>query len=128
MKNDAGFNELFQKAREAGLAAGSGHKPVPMVVGKAKDLLSNEIDYNKRTYFVPQGVCGFAWVSVRPGTSSFARWLVKNKLGRKAYEGGIQVWVSEFGQSMEKKEAFASAFAKVLQDAGINAYAGSRMD
>lgn len=33
-----------------------------------------------------------------------------------------------FRHAMEIKEAWASAFAGVLQDAGLNAYAMSRMD
>lgn len=36
--------------------------------------------------------------------------------------------VGQFNQSMEKKEKFARAFAKVLTDADVKAYAQSRMD
>ena len=46
----------------------------------------------------------------------------------KAYEGGYKYWVSVGGQSMQKKEAFAYAFAEVLQKHGLTVYAGSRMD
>ena len=74
------------------------------------------------------GVCGFSWITVRPGTSSFARWLAKNKRASRGYYGGIELWIREFGQSMEKKLAYSEAFSQVLRDAGIKAYAGSRMD
>ncbi len=77
---------------------------------------------------VMDGVCGFAWVTIRPGTSSFARWVSKTGRGRKGYYGGIQIWVSGFGQSMTRKEAYADAFAAVLREAGVSASAGSRMD
>ena len=36
--------------------------------------------------------------------------------------------VSQYGQSLEKKEAFANAYAEVLSDAGVRAYVDSRMD
>jgi hypothetical protein len=100
-----------------------------MVVGTPTTPFGNDIDYEQKTYVVPGGVCGFAWISVRPGNSKFANWLKKNELGRRdSYEGGVKVWVSEFGQSMELKEAYAYAFAAVLQEEGLRAYAGSRMD
>lgn len=99
-----------------------------MIVGSAIGL-SNTIDPSQPIYHVPQGVCGFAWVNIRPGNSSFARWCTKNSKGRpNSYEGGVNVWVHQFGQSMECKEAYARAFAAVLTEAGIKAYAGSRMD
>ena len=44
------------------------------------------------------------------------------------FRSGLSVWVSEGGQSMERKEAYARAYADVLRAAGIEAYAGSRMD
>ena len=37
-------------------------------------------------------------------------------------------WWQEFGQSVEQKEAYADAYADVLQKYGIKAYAGSRLD
>jgi hypothetical protein len=36
--------------------------------------------------------------------------------------------VRDFNQSLQKKEAYAYAFAKVLNQAGINAHVESRMD
>ena len=44
------------------------------------------------------------------------------------YQGGLIVWVTVGNQSMQKKEAYAQAMAKVLQEGGINAYADSRLD
>lgn len=74
------------------------------------------------------GGCGFAWININPGNSSFARYLTKNKIARKAYEGGINVWVREGGQSIEAKMAYAAAYARVVNQAGITAYPQSRMD
>ena len=119
---------LYNKAYAAGLKAGNAKIPTPMIVGSPTTPLGSDIDPNKKTYFVPQGVCGFAWVKVVPGTCSFARWLTKTGKGRPGYGGGTHVWVHEFGQSLEQKEAFARAFAQVLTEAGVTAYSQSRMD
>lgn len=118
------FAGLAIAAEAAGLAAGEAAVPVPMVV-QEQQLFGNAVG---KAYFVEGGACGFAWINIRPGTSAFAKWMVKQGFARKAYEGGVQVWVSEFGQSMQRKEAYARAYAEVLQAHGITAYAGSRMD
>ena len=82
-----------------------------------------------KEYYEPEGMCGFAWVKIRPGNSSFAKWLVKNKLARSAYGGGVDIWISGFNQSVERKEACARAMAEVLRnELGVNAYADSRLD
>lgn len=125
----AEMKALYENAHEAGINAVANLKVVPMIVGEETNLFSGKIDYNKSTHFVEDGVCGFAWVNVKPGNSKFANWLKKNKLARSdSYYGGVTVWVSAFNQSMQKKEAYASAFSKVLENAGINAYSDSRMD
>lgn len=124
----ARFEKLFSDAHLAGLhAVSTMAPPEPMIVaGTGLDERGRVVT----TIYPPvlDGVCGFAWVTIRPGTSSFAKWLVKNGHARAAYGGGVQVWVSYFNQSMAKKETYASAFADTLEAAGIKAYAGSRMD
>ena len=78
---------------------------------------------------VMDGMCGFAWVNVKPGNSRFAKWLRDNGLARKdGYYGGVTVWVSQFGQSSTRKIAYAGAFAAVLREAGYNACARGRLD
>lgn len=120
---------LYDKAMAAGRAAAEAKVPTPMVVGTPTTPLGNDIDRNKPTYYVAGGVCGFAWVNVRPGNCSFARWLSKNGIGHKGYYGGWEVSAGLVGgQSMEIKEAWAGAFAAVLRDEGIDAFAQSRMD
>lgn len=112
------YKAMFAKARAAGLKAAADCVPVPMVVVGDGRVYAPVMD----------GVCGFAWISVKPGNSPFANWLKAEGLARKSYEGGVSIWVGEFNQSMAKKEAYAYAFAEVLRDEGIKAYAGSRMD
>lgn len=126
---------LFNRAEAAGKVAGDGARPTPMVVGTPKNMMASltggddgGLDPNQPTYYVSDGACGFAWVVVKPGTSSFARWLVKTDRGHSHYGGGIALWVHEYGQSMDRKSAYAAAFARVLAEAGINAYSDSRMD
>jgi len=127
--------KLYADADAAGRKAADAATPVPMLVGTPKNMLASLVgrddggfDEKEPVYYVSDGVCGFAWVLVRPGNSSFARWLAKTDKGSAAYGGGVSIWVSGYGQSMQRKEAYAGAFAKVLQDAGITAYSQSRMD
>jgi hypothetical protein len=100
--------------------------PLPGIFGLTKDD-RRALPGGKRWY-EDEGVCGFAWVTVRPATTGFARWLLKSKRARVGYHGGAQIWVHDFGQSMARKEAYARAFAKVLVEAGYSAVADSRLD
>lgn len=123
------FETLWARADKAGREAVAAMTPVPMLVGSAKSLFSNELDYSKPVEYVADGVCGFAWVMVRPGTSAFARWLkATGRAHADSYRGGVSVWVSDYNQSMQRKEAYARAMARVFADAGVRAYADSRMD
>ena len=100
-----------------------------MVVGTPTTPLGNDIDYSKDTHYVSDGVCGFAWINIKPARGKFVKFLKDNNIGRKdSYYGGYTVWVSGFGQSLERKSAYAHAFAKHLDDNGLRAYAMSRMD
>ncbi len=124
----ANFETLFVKAEMAGIEAATKCVPVPMIVQQRANPLDDHSPVVKQYAPVMDGVCGFAWVIVRPGNCSFANWLKKNGHGSSAYGGGVQIWVSRYNQSMTKKEAHAHAMAKVLAGAGIRAYACSRMD
>ena len=88
----------------------------------------NDMDYSKRTYHVPSGMCGFAWVGIRPGNSSLARQAKKLGIGGSAYGGGVSIWIHEHGQSYECKQKHAHAYARVLSEHGVDAYAQSRLD
>lgn len=114
------FEDLFAKAYANGLQAGKDVTPTPMVVS----------GYEHQP--VMDGVCGFAWVVVRPGNSSFARWLVKTGRGRTSYSGGVHIWISAHGQSMTRKDAHAQAMADTFRNSpllsNVRIYAESRMD
>lgn len=119
---------LFAKADAAGQAAGEAHAPQPMYVVQRENPFDDNSPIVKAYPPVMDGVCGFAWVNIRPGNSSFASWLRKRGLGHKGYHGGWEYWVRGFGQSYERKMAYARAFAAVLSEAGIQAYASGRLD
>ncbi len=106
-------------------------QPAPMVVYETLGL-SDAPKPAGASWYVSDGVCGFAWVTIHPATSSFARWLSKNNIGYKSYKGGWQlpmhVFVGQMGQSLERAEAAAYACAQFLRDQDINVEASSRMD
>jgi len=128
-KRDQEFKKLYDAADRAGKEAADARVPVPMYVVERE----NPFDDNSavKTAYPPVmgGVCGFAWVIVRPANSAFANYLRRIGVGRTdSYQGGLNIWVRDYGQSMEKKEAYAGAFANTLYAEGIKAYSYSRMD
>lgn len=126
MTKHSEFQSLYDKAHAEGMAAGETAIPQPMVVSEVNPVNDEP---NGRNWFVSEGVCGFGWVSVKPATTSFARWLKKEGLARRdSYNGGLVVNVFQFNQSYERKMAYARAFANVLQGAGFTAYANGRLD
>lgn len=110
------FSEIFSAAHSAGMKALNDCIPVPMTVAGGN-----------REWYVSEGACGFAWVEFA-GNTAFGRWAKKTGNARPHYPSGLSVWVGEGGQSIARKEAYAQAFANVLRDFGIKAYAGSRLD
>ena len=124
----ARFETAFDSARAVASAAGKAFTPTPMTVVEPSNPL-DDASPPRQTWHVPEGVCGFAWVNVSPGNSSFARWLSKNGLAGKSYYGGVDIWISAFGQSYERKMAAAEAMAEELRSSlNIKAYASGRLD
>lgn len=122
------YSAIWNEAYQAGLQAGNNAIPTPMVVTGHANPLNDNSPVTER-YFVSEGCCGFAWIVVRPGNCGFAKWAKQNKSARAEYGGGMCVyWVGEFNQSMTRKEAFADAFAAVLNKYGIQSSSRSRMD
>jgi hypothetical protein len=123
------MDRLLKAADDAGRKAADAKVPTPMYVVERASPLDDNSPIVKRYAPVMGGVCGFAWVNVKPGNSRLANYMKAKGLARTdGYYGGVTLWVSRYGQSMELKEAYARAFAGVLSDAGIRAYADSRMD
>jgi hypothetical protein len=128
----AAAKALHARAWEAAAKAADAAIPAPMMVYTPRDpvasLLGQDdggVDPNEPIYRVNEGACGMAWVTIHPGNCSFARHL---KL-RASYYGGAEVYRPGFnGQSLERGQAAARAYADVLNEAGITAYSHSRMD
>lgn len=79
------------------------------------------------------GAVGIARVNIFPGTSSFARWLRRNDHAQEGFNilghrQGVDVYVRSGKQSYAANDAAAKAFAQVLKDNDIDAYAVTRFD
>jgi hypothetical protein len=121
------FERIWREADAAGKAAAKAAVPDAIVVYSPKSLFDNEPDLSKPVYYEPEGMCGFA--SVRfAGNTAFGRWAKKTGRADTAYPKGLMHWVSDYGQSYDRKRAYAQAFATVLREAGIDCYAESRLD
>jgi hypothetical protein len=120
------LSDLYQSAHAAGNAAVESTVVRPMIV-RWVDPVSYTGEAIQE-YVVDDGVCGFASVIVKPANSAFAKYLKDNHGAYKSYYGGVSLSIHDFNQSLQKKEAYAKAFAGVLVDAGINAHYESRMD
>ena len=126
------FNRIWSEAVKVAERAMQKCTPTPMIVAQHANPLDDNSEVTK-SYYVPQGLCGFAWVNVSPGNSSFANWLKKQGHARKSYRGGVDIWIRVGGQSFELKEAYAYAMAEIFhanaKELGIrSAYANSRLD
>jgi hypothetical protein len=117
-ERNAGFQFLVSVAHEKGIQAGRDCVPIPMVVCTSTGKPIEQLD---------SGACGFAWI-VFSGNTAFGRWAKKQGIARPHYPKGLCVWVSDFGQSVDRKAAYAGAYAQVLRNAGIDCYADSRLD
>ena len=116
MSKKTELESIYRQACAIGQMAVDAMTPRPMVVTGGG-----------QSYYVADGVCGFAWITV-PGNCAFGKFLKAEKGCRKGYPTGITWYVHEYNQSMEKKEAFAYAAANFLKNQGIDARAGSRID
>lgn len=113
--------DLFSDAHEAGMIAGNLVENTPFLV------VDKNFNGKQKVYSVP-GMCGFANVVVKPANCKFAQWLFENEGAFNGSYPGVSMFVHEFGQSYEKKRAYASAFSRVVNDAGIRSISSSRLD
>jgi len=121
------LHNIFKSAAKAGDAAATGITPAAMVVRQHASPFDDDSPIEKE-WFVSEGACGFAWILIRPGTSRAARFAKKHYGADKHYYGGVSIWVGGYGQSVDRKTAYADAYAEILREHGINAYGQSRLD
>lgn len=116
------YEKLYQLADQKGLEASKNVQTTPMRI--------------KGGGVYPDGPCGFARVILPDGRKSFARWIIKKGLGTKVNKQGIWIMAKvntkgllpQAGQSLLRQEAYAHAFAQILQANGIECHTGSAMD
>jgi hypothetical protein len=121
------FGTVLRAARARGASAATAVTPVPMVVQEHANVMDDSSPV-AQSWFVADGVCGFAWVIINPGTSAFARWLIKHGHAKPHYCGGVSIWISDYNQCHQKKVAHAAEMASYLRSVGISAHAGDRLD
>lgn len=114
------FQQVFEAAKAAGVAEFNACKPTPMQVQQHANPLNDNSPVVK-TWDVPDGSCGFAYLQVSPANSQFANWLQKQGLGtHSAYHRAV--WVSpdvgmpRFTQSLELRMAWVAGAIRVLQE------------
>lgn len=135
MMNLDDFSNICITADEAGRAAVEKVVARSVLLYQETHPFSGKMDTNKPTYILDDFPCGFAWVDIYPQNKG------NTKLGKEErkilesagfrkneYEKSYQLWISAYNQSMQKKEAYARAFAEVLRENGLKAYSGSRLD
>lgn len=119
---------LHAQAHSAGMAALEAAVPTPMLWGSPTHPLGSNVDLTKPHSVDFEGPCGFASICFK-GNTAFGRAMKKAGIA-KSYSAspGLYIWVREGGQSLERKEAYAWAYASVMVEAGAKVWVESRMD
>ena len=126
--------DILVEASEGAEQAVKDCTPRAIIVGSPSTPLGNDVDPTQQTWFVEGGVCGFAYVVIKPARGKFVAELKKRKIGSAHYYGGYSASSWEFApsirrdQSYERACAAASGAVEVLRSYGINAYVDSRID
>lgn len=128
------FKEIFEEAFRLGRQAGEDAIPTPMVVQEHVNMADDNSPV-KQSWLVRDGLCGFAWISIRPGNCASANFARKFWGGKTdSYYGGVTIWISDFNQSHARKKAMAGAIAHFLNeklpaiDPKVQVWAMDRLD
>lgn len=114
--NTNNYKQIYEMAHRNGMDAVRNLEVKPMYVTDGRT-----------TWKVDDGLCGFAEIRFK-GNTGFGKWAKAQGVAKKNYSGGLYIWVHDFNQSHARKEAYARAFAKVLNENGVEAYYSSRLD
>lgn len=126
--------DLYLEACKNAMEAGKNLQPTPMRVVRVG--LDDQPLPNEEPSIIMEGLCGFAWVTIRPARGAFVQFMKSIGKGCNGYYGGYEISTHviehetgvNFGQSYERKMAAAEVFAATLQAWGINAVAEGRLD
>lgn len=114
LKGDEFWKHLYDLAAKHGKKAAEECIPTPMWIEGFTAPISD-------------GACGFAWVELPDGRSSFSRWLRKTETISK-YDRGRRIWSMHPSQSVERAQKYCDAFAQVLRLNGIECKVEWRYD
>lgn len=125
---------MWNEAQEAALKAFDDCIPTPMVVGQSSLFSGGIIPGTEEV--VPDGVCGFAWINIKPARGPLVKFLKERGYGNRGVYGGYTLSFYEIcpsrrgSQSMEKKIAACRAFVEVVKKyfPEMNIRVESRMD
>lgn len=90
-------------------------------------------------HYIASGICGFAWVKLKGARGAMRQAFIDAGFA-EASGTGLSLWVREFGQSYDRKRAFAEAFVESLRESvadwgtdfpaalKLEIYSGSRVD
>ena len=126
--------DILVEASEAAEAAVKACRPTPIIVGSPSTPLGNDVDPTQQTWFVEGGVCGFAWVVIRPARGTIVAELKKRKIGGAHYGGGYSFSSWQLAPSIRQDQSYERAVAaargavEVLKKYGVNAYVDARID
>ena len=129
---NAKFATLWKEACEKAEQASSSANPHPeggkYIVQEHINPLDDSSPVTQQ-WEMPNGLCGFAWIMIRPGNCAFANWLKKNTEHKYSdYHKGVMIFMHHGNQSIVRKEAAASAMAKVFHQNDIECSVYSRLD
>lgn len=108
------YDVIYQSAINKAQSAGENQIPMPMIVEQRANMSDDESPVVK-SWFVAEGLCGFAWITVNPGNCQFANWLKKRGEKCSDYYKGVMLYVHGFNQSYERKRTYARVLADELE-------------
>jgi phosphoserine phosphatase len=110
---------VYSEACAAGAEAAKNLKVTPMVINDRR---------TGKQHVIEGGPCGFAGIRITPARGKMVTYLKKQGIGSKSIVGGYYIFVREYAQSLALKEAYATAFARVLNANGVKCHPESRID
>ena len=97
-------------------ATAEGARAASTVTVEPIGWITQQCPSNREAFYVHSGICGFAWVNVK-GARGLMRQAFIDAGFSPSYSGtGLSLWVREFGQSYDRKRAFADAFVESLRE------------
>ena len=97
-------------------ATAEGTRAASTVTVEPIGWVTQQCPSNREAFYVHSGICGFAWVNVK-GARGLMRQAFIDAGFSPSYSGsGLSMWVGAFGQSYDRKRAFANAFVESLRE------------